>query len=68
MSGRGNGQSHFRKSRFSGVVGCIEVAMMDDGERVLIRDSKNRDELCLCFNGEEWRAFVSGVTAGEFDL
>lgn len=59
----------FRKSRFSGVSGCVEVAHIDGGERILVRDSKNRDgSYYLCFTREEWSAFVLGVRAGDFNV
>jgi len=40
---------------------CAEVA-------ILLRDSKNPDGPVLSFTPDEWRAFVAGVRAGEFDL
>ena len=60
--------TQFRKSRFSGLQGCVEVARIDEGERVLVRDSKNRNGSYLCFTREEWKAFVLGVGSGEFDI
>jgi hypothetical protein len=33
-----------------------------------MRDSKDQDGPVLCFTVEEWKAFVAGVKAGEFDL
>jgi hypothetical protein len=34
---------------------------------VAVRDSKNPDGSRLIFSHDEWRAFVAGVRAGEFD-
>jgi hypothetical protein len=46
---------------------CIEVAELADGG-VAIRDGKSGDAgLVLPFSGDEWRAFVAGIKAGEFD-
>ena len=45
---------------------CVEVAL--DGETINIRDSKHPDGSQLSFNHCEWRAFIEGVKAGEFDL
>jgi hypothetical protein len=45
---------------------CIEVAALPDG--VAIRDSKAGDSgTVLVFTSDEWRAFVTGIKAGEFD-
>lgn len=54
----------WRKSSRCGTSTCVEVAK--DGERYLIRDSKNPDGGVLAFGRAEWTAFVDGVTAGEF--
>jgi hypothetical protein len=57
----------FRKSTFSGTVGCVEVGFVDNGTRhVMVRDSKHRSGAVLQFNESEWDAFVKGVRAGEF--
>jgi hypothetical protein len=44
---------------------AAEVAIVDDG--VAVRDTKDRATGMLQFTHEEWRAFVGGVKAGEFD-
>lgn len=59
----------FRKSTFSGGSGggCVEIAELPDGGRV-VRDSKqNGTGPALWFNATEWDAFVKGVKGGEFD-
>lgn len=57
------------KSSFSGPAGnaCVEVALLP-GE-IAVRDSKDQGEgPVLVFTPEEWRAFLAGVRADEFDL
>ncbi|MGN9783428.1 DUF397 domain-containing protein [Nonomuraea sp. ZG12] len=57
-----------RKSSLSGSGNdCVEVADNLPGI-VAVRDSKDPDGPALVFNPSEWRAFVSGVKGGEFDL
>jgi Domain of unknown function (DUF397) len=58
--------AEFRKSRFSGSNGCVEVAFLEDG--VAVRDAKHREGAVLEFSRTEWAAFLRGVAAGEFDL
>ena len=63
--------NHFRKSSFSqygdgNTQHCVEVRRTDDV--VLVRDSKNRDGGTLTFTQDEWKAFVQGVNAGEFNV
>jgi hypothetical protein len=56
----------WRKSSYSnGQANCVEVA--DAGQDIAVRDSKEPDGPVLVFGAGEWRAFVSGLTAGEFD-
>jgi Domain of unknown function (DUF397) len=56
----------WRKSTASASGDCVEVALGKDS--VLVRDSKQRIDHILQFTASEWRAFLSGVRAGEFDL
>ncbi|WP_345718773.1 DUF397 domain-containing protein [Kineosporia mesophila] len=56
----------FRTSSFSAEEACVEVGA--DGRGVLVRQSKDRSAGHLSFTDREWRAFVAGVKAGEFDL
>lgn len=46
---------------------CVEVAFEEDGEGVLVRDSKNPTGWKLSFTNAEWDAFLDGVKKGEFD-
>lgn len=55
----------FATSTFSGGDGCVAVGV--DGERWLVRDSKDPAGPVLTFTPTEWAAFVAGVKAGEFD-
>jgi hypothetical protein len=55
----------WRKSTLSHTNGCVEVAFV--GDRVAVRDSKDRNGPVLLFTPFEWEAFVGGVRDGEFD-
>jgi hypothetical protein len=63
-----NDELNWRTSTFSGANGgqCAEVA--NDGEKIRVRNSKDRAGAVVGFTADEWRAFVAGVRAGEFDL
>jgi predicted secreted Zn-dependent protease len=57
----------WRRSTRCSTNSCVEVADLADGGAA-IRDTKaGADGPILVFSGEEWRAFVAGVKAGEFD-
>jgi hypothetical protein len=59
--------AQWQKSTFSmGNGNCVEAADVPAG--VAIRDSKDRSGPVLRFSPGEWRAFVAGVKAGEFDF
>lgn len=45
---------------------CVEVTR--DGDRVLLRDSKNPEITPMEFTLAEWTAFISGAQNGEFDF
>ena len=58
----------WRKSSYSDSGGeCVETAVLPD-RRVAVRDSKQPDGAILLYAPGEWRAFVAGAKAGEFDL
>jgi Domain of unknown function (DUF397) len=61
--------AEWRKSSFSGGNGggCVEVARNLPGA-VAVRDSKDREGPALVFTPDEWRAFLDGIRAAEFDL
>jgi len=47
---------------------CVEVARLAD-DVIGVRDGKiGAASPVLAFGGEQWRAFVSGVAAGHFDI
>jgi hypothetical protein len=59
----------WRKSTYSSNNGgnCVEVARNLPGV-IAVRDSKNPSGPALIFTPDEWSAFLSGASAGEFDL
>ena len=57
----------YTKSTFSVTSDCVEVRLLTDGS-VGVRDSKDTSKPPHVFTPGEWRAFVAGVRAGEFDL
>jgi hypothetical protein len=56
----------WRTSTLCDLNGCVEVAIL--GDRVAIRDAKDRAGPVLQFTADEWEAFLGGVRGGEFDL
>jgi hypothetical protein len=58
--------ANFRKSSHSSSGGCVEVAYQDD--LIGIRDTKNSTGPVLEFTEHEWKCFLKGVGAGEFDV
>ena len=56
--------SRWRKASFCQSGECVEVARQDD--MIIVRDSKERCTV-LRSTVEQWRTFVQGVKAGEFD-
>jgi hypothetical protein len=57
--------AEWRKASHSAKENCVEVAFMDG--QVALRDSKDRHGPVLLFSAAEWRSFVHGVKAGEFE-
>ncbi|WP_153534169.1 DUF397 domain-containing protein [Actinomadura macrotermitis] len=56
----------WRKStRSEGVGNCVQVTV---AYWVGVRDSKDPEGPVLWFTGDEWKAFLAGARAGEFDL
>jgi hypothetical protein len=54
-----------RISSFCTAGACVGIAW--NGDEVVVVDTKRPDGAGLRFTSEEWRAFVAGVKAGEFD-
>lgn len=61
-------QAVWHKSSFSNGNGgnCVEHSELSDGRHAL-RHSKHPERTPLIFTDAEWRAFIAGVRAGEFD-
>ncbi len=57
----------YRVSSFCPRNGCVEVAVLADGQ-VALRDTKDRSRPPHRFTRDEWSAFIAGVKNGEFDL
>jgi hypothetical protein len=58
----------WRKSSHSGDAGeCVETVVLPD-QRVAVRHSKHPADAVLIYTPAEWRAFIAGAKAGEFDL
>ena len=58
--------TRWRKSSFSNVAECVEVAELEDG-RIGVRSSNDPESGVVAFTRREIDAFVKGVQAGEFD-
>jgi hypothetical protein len=54
-------------STFTSPATCVEVAFLDDGN-VGVRDTKDRSKAPHVYGPAEWKAFINGAKAGEFDL
>ncbi len=55
----------WRKASFCASGECVEVAAQDG--MILLRDSKDIHGGVLRYSVDEFRAFVNGIQAGEFD-
>jgi len=56
----------YRVSSYSGTGNCVAVARLASGN-VAVQHSRN-DVDAIVFSPGEWRAFLDGVKAGEFDI
>ncbi len=45
---------------------CVSIAVTEQG--VFVRDTKDDTKTTLAFTPDEWKTFVQGVKAGEFDV
>jgi hypothetical protein len=57
-------QAAWRKASFCGSGECVEVAELNG--MIVMRDSKDRRDM-LHYTTDEFRSFVLGIKAGEFD-
>ena len=55
-----------KSTRSSADGACVE--MTDAGTVVAARNSKDQSGPVLAFTADEWRTFIAGRRAGEFDL
>jgi Domain of unknown function (DUF397) len=62
----GTDEPDFHISSFSGAGECVAVARLSNGDYV-VRHSRRHDSH-IVFSAPEWKAFVSGVKAAEFDF
>jgi len=62
---RGKRPIVWRKSSYCQSGECVEVSALDG--MVMVRDSKAPQAGTLSFNADEFRSFVRGVVAGEFN-
>jgi hypothetical protein len=56
----------WRTSSRCGTGACVEVAQ--DAKAIHLRDSKDPAAARLVFSHDEWKSFVAGLKAGEFDV
>lgn len=62
-----HGFGEWRKSSFSSEqTNCVEFRRVADG--VEVRNSKRPDAGTVAYTDSEWKAFLAGAKAGEFDL
>lgn len=57
--------SNWRKSSYSGIGNCVEVAPDPASGHVLVRDSKNPSTSRLRLPGAAWTSFIAGLKSGE---
>jgi putative sterol carrier protein len=56
----------WQRSSSCTLANCVEVAVVNGGASVALRDSKNPDSVLL-YSALEWSDFINGVTNGDFD-
>jgi hypothetical protein len=56
----------WRKSSYSAKTNCVEFRQVEGG--VEVRNSKRPDAGTVAYTIDEWRAFIQGAKAGEFDI
>jgi hypothetical protein len=58
-------QFAWRRASLCAASECVEVA--EHHGMIILRDSKAPGGAILRYTADEWRAFVGGIKAGEFD-
>lgn len=58
----------WQRSSFCSYGACVEVSLGCPGDDVLVTATDDPEGDILRFTRAEWREFVKGVKAGEFDL
>lgn len=66
MSPSAQGPAAWRKSSRCATSECVEIAR-DEQDMILLRDSKSPETPALRYTTDEFRAFLDGAKAGEFD-
>ena len=66
MSPSAQGPSAWRKSSKCAATECVEIGR-DEQDMILLRDSKSPQTPPFRYTTEEFRAFIHGAKAGEFD-
>lgn len=61
-------RARWRTSSRSQTSNCVEVAPLEAGVAVALRDSKDRSGPVLVFDRARWSDFLSGAKAGIFGL
>ena len=56
----------FKSSFSANTDNCVEFRRVEGG--VEVRNSKRPNDAIIRYTDSEWRAFVAGVKAGEFDI
>ncbi len=56
----------WKRSKSCADTACVEFHYIQGG--VAVRDSKDPEGPVLTFTKDEWRAFIEGAVAGEFDV
>lgn len=67
LTHRPDGQFHVTTRCTNGAGGCVAVGWLD-ADVVAVQDTKRPDAAPHVFTERQWREFIAGVRAGEFDV
>jgi len=56
----------WRRSTFCANDTCVEIAVSEDGDRILMRDAKDVSQPSLGFDRVAWARFVTEVQNGRY--